>query len=433
MTPRSLTEWLTRLEGLHPKEIDMGLARVSRVAHQLNVLRPAPLVFTVTGTNGKGSTCAALASLLHQAGMRAGCYSSPHLVRYNERISIAGQLATDDQLCLAFEAVEQAREDVSLTYFEFGTLAALWLFKEAKLDAVVLEVGLGGRLDAVNVVDADVAVVTSIGLDHQEYLGDTRELVGFEKAGILRRGRPVVCGECDLPSTFIEEVTRLNATLLQRGTHFNWSPLADEQWTLHGLDRNGQPRTFDNLPPVRLPRDNLAVALQAFWAAGLNLSDTLSAQALRDAYVPGRVEWRTVSWLGQPRRLCLDVGHNPHAATFLGASLQQRSVTRHAIFGLLSDKDLPGVVAPLSGLFESWAVTPLPSPRSRSAEELAEHLIARGERAERFESIADALRDALDNTPATTEIVIFGSFFCVADAILWLSEHTQELTDGSRP
>ncbi|QIB52049.1 bifunctional tetrahydrofolate synthase/dihydrofolate synthase [Pseudomonas sp. OIL-1] len=433
MTPRSLTEWLTRLEGLHPKEIDMGLARVSRVASQLDVLRPASLVFTVTGTNGKGSTCAALASLLHQAGMRAGCYTSPHLVRYNERISIAGQLATDDQLCLAFEAVEQARGEVSLTYFEFGTLAALWLFKDAELDAVVLEVGLGGRLDAVNVVDANVAVVTSIGLDHQEYLGDTRELVGYEKAGILRQGRSVVCGEIDLPASFIGEVNRLNANLLQRGSQFDWSHTTDGRWSLYGLDCKSQSRTLTDLPAVRLPRDNLAVAIQAFWAAGLDLSDTLSAQALRDAYVPGRVEWRTVSWLGQPRRVCLDVGHNPHAAAFLGASLQQRPVTRHAIFGLLSDKDLPGVVEPLSGLFESWAVTPLPSPRSRSAEELAEHLIARGERAELFQSVADALRDALDNTPATTEIVIFGSFFCVADAILWLSEHTQELTDGSRP
>lgn len=433
MPPRSLAEWLTRLEGLHPKEIDMGLARVSCVASRLDVLRPAPLVFTATGTNGKGSTCAVLASLLHQAGKRAGVYSSPHLVRYNERISIAGQLATDDQLCLAFEAVDQARGDISLTYFEFGTLAALWLFKDAELDAVVLEVGLGGRLDAVNVVDANVAVVTSIGLDHQEYLGDTRELVGYEKAGILRQGRPVICGELDLPASFIGEVKRLNATLLQRGSQFDWRQTDDGHWQFHGLDRNGQSRTLNNLPAVRLPRDNIAVAMQAFLAAGLELSDTLFAQALRDAYIPGRLDWRVVSWLGQPRKVCLDVGHNPHAAAFLGASLKHRTATRHAIFGLLSDKDLSGVVEPLTGLFESWAVTPLPSPRSRSADELAEHLIARGERVELFQSVAEALRDALDNSPATTEIVIFGSFFCVADAILWLSEHTQELTDGSRP
>lgn len=433
MSRRSLTEWLSRLEGLHPKEIDMGLSRVSRVAGELDVLRPAPLTFTVTGTNGKGSTCAALVALLAQAGMRVGCYTSPHLVRYNERVDIAGELATDDQLCRAFEVVEQARGEGSLTYFEFGTLAALWLFKQAKLDAVVLEVGLGGRLDAVNVVDAHVAVVTSIGLDHQEYLGDTRELVGFEKAGILRPGCPVVAGELDLPSSFVAEVTRLNARLLQRSAQFDWSPAADGRWTFRGLDSRDQPRTLHDLPAVRLPRDNLSVAIQAFWAAGLELSDTLIRQALRDAYVPGRLEWRTVSWLGQPRKLCLDVGHNPQAASYLGASLKHRTAARHAVFGLLSDKDLAGVVEPLSGLFQSWAVAPLPSPRSRSAEELAEHLIARGERVEQFQTVAEALRDALDNTPATTDIVIFGSFFCVADAILWLSENTQELTDGSRP
>ena len=433
MPPRSLTEWLSRLEGLHPKEIDMGLSRVSRVASELDVLRPAPLTFTVTGTNGKGSTCAALVALLAQAGMRVGCYTSPHLVRYNERVDVAGELASDEQLCRAFEAVDRVRGEVSLTYFEFGTLAALYLFKEAQLDAVVLEVGLGGRLDAVNVVDADVAVVTSIGLDHQEYLGDTRELVGFEKAGILRQGCPVVAGERDLPSSFIGEVQRLNAKLFQRGSQFDWSPGDDGQWAFHGLSPNGQPRTLHDLPAVRLPRDNLSVAIQAFWAVGLELSESLIRQALRDAYVPGRLEWRTVSWLGQPRKVCLDVGHNPHAAGYLSASLSHGNAPRRAVFGLLSDKDLAGVVEPLSGLFQCWAVTPLPSPRSRSAEELAEHLIARGERVEQFQSVAEALRDALDNTPATTDIVIFGSFFCVADAILWLSENTQELTDGSRP
>ena len=173
MSKRSLSEWLTRLEGLHPTEIDMGLARVRQVAERLDVLKPAPLVFTVTGTNGKGSTCAGLESLLQAAGQATGCYTSPHLLQYNERVRINGEMVSDEALCRAFTVVDEARGDVSLTYFEFGTLAALWLFAAAELDAVVLEVGLGGRLDAVNVVDANVAVVTSIGLDHQEYLGDT--------------------------------------------------------------------------------------------------------------------------------------------------------------------------------------------------------------------------------------------------------------------
>src|SRR5690554_923628 len=190
-----LAAWLRRLEGLHPVEIDMGLGRVAEVAARLGIQRPAPLVFTVTGTNGKGSTCAALDNLLRHSGRRSGCYSSPHLVRYNERVCIDGRPVSDAELCDAFLAIEQARGDISLTYFEFGTLAALWLFQRAELDAVVLEVGLGGRLDAVNVVDADVAVVTSIGLDHSDYLGDSRDSVGYEKAGILRPGHPVVCSE----------------------------------------------------------------------------------------------------------------------------------------------------------------------------------------------------------------------------------------------
>ncbi|MFO7705801.1 MAG: Mur ligase family protein, partial [Halopseudomonas sp.] len=186
MSHTDLAGWLARLEQLHPTEIDMGLQRVASVATRLGLSRPAALVFTVTGTNGKGSTCAALNALLQQAGLRTGVYSSPHLLAYNERVSIDGQPVSDSSLCEAFARIDAARADTSLTYFEFGTLAALLLFQQAGLDALVLEVGLGGRLDAVNIIDPDVAVVTSIGLDHQEYLGDTRESVGFEKAGILR-------------------------------------------------------------------------------------------------------------------------------------------------------------------------------------------------------------------------------------------------------
>ncbi|HDZ57154.1 MAG TPA: bifunctional tetrahydrofolate synthase/dihydrofolate synthase [Pseudomonas xinjiangensis] len=430
MSPLSLPEWLARLESLHPVEIDMGLGRVQAVAERLQLLRPAPLVFTVTGTNGKGSTCAGLDSLLRQSGLRSGCYTSPHLLRYNERITLQGEPVGDQDLCQAFQAIEDSRGDISLTYFEFGTLAALWLFRRAGLDAVVLEVGLGGRLDAVNVVDATIAVVTSIGLDHQEYLGDTRESVGFEKAGIMRAGRPVVTGETDLPQTFVDEVARRGATLLQRDAHFGWSDTDDQCWSFHGLSPEGQPRKLTRMPSVRLPRDNLVLAVQAFWAAGLDLSDTLIAQALREAFVPGRLERRSISWRGQPRRLCLDVGHNPHAAAYLASYLRARPDTRQAVFGLLGDKDLAGVVDPLCGLFESWAVASLSTPRSRSAEELAVHLIARGERVEAHDSVAAALIDVLDNSPSSTEIVIFGSFFCVSEAILWLSAQVQELTDG---
>ncbi|GAA6130130.1 bifunctional tetrahydrofolate synthase/dihydrofolate synthase [Halopseudomonas sabulinigri] len=429
MSQRSLAQWLTRLEGLHPSEIDMGLARVRQVAERLELLQPAPIVFTVTGTNGKGSTCAALDSLLRVAGQQTGCYTSPHLLHYNERVRINGQMVSDEALCEAFAAVDQARGDVTLTYFEFGTLAALWLFKAARLDAVVLEVGLGGRLDAVNVVDADVAIVTSIGLDHQEYLGNTLESVGFEKAGILRSRRPVISGEQHLPSSFKQKVAELDCELLVRGVDFGWQPEGEDGWCAFARV-DGQACDYHDLPPVSLPRDNLAVALQAFLQAGFRLPEPKVRQALAAATAPGRLEVRRVSWRGQPRQVCLDVGHNPHAATFMANALAASKRERVAVFGLLADKDLAGVHLPLQGMFSRWYVAPLDSPRSRPAAELAEHLSERGEQVKACSSIAEALRCALDETASETEIVIFGSFFCVAAAILWLSETSGELIDG---
>ncbi|SDS14709.1 dihydrofolate synthase / folylpolyglutamate synthase [Halopseudomonas xinjiangensis] len=428
MLPRSLPEWLAHLEGLHPREIDMGLARVAEVADRLGVLKPADLVFTVTGTNGKGSACAGLDSLLRAGGLRTGLYTSPHLLNYNERVAIGGAPVSDADLCLAFEAIEAAREHVSLTYFEFGTLAALWLFRRAEVAAVVLEVGLGGRLDAVNLVDADVAIVTSIGLDHAEYLGDTRDSVGYEKAGIARAARPLVCGERDLPSSFTDEIERRQARLVLRDSDFSVRQ-SEPGPILVGLSASGQPKQLA-LPEVQLPIDNLVLAVQAFWLAGLDLPVAVAEQALRDAFVAGRLERRTISWHGQPRKLLLDVGHNPHAAAFLAHTLRTDPVPRHAVFGLLADKDLSGIVAELHGVFESWSVAPLPSPRSRPARDLVTHLIATGERAEACDSVAEALQLSLDETPAGTEIVVFGSFFCVAEAILWLSNQVQELTNG---
>lgn len=423
MQAMGLADWLARLEGLHPAEIDMGLERVAEVASRLSVLDPAPLVFTVTGTNGKGSTCAALDTLLRHAGLRSGCYASPHLVQYNERVSIHGQPVSDADLCSAFVAIDQARGDISLTYFEFGTLAALWLFKRAGLDAVVLEVGLGGRLDAVNVVDCDVAVVTSIGLDHSDYLGDDRDSVGYEKAGILRRGRPLVCSEPDLPPRFVQRVSELQVSMLQRGREYGWTPGGEGCWRVFGQGAEQSSRHIDVLP-VRLPRDNLCTAVQAFWAAGLDMPDEKIAAALVDAFVPGRLDHRTLRWNGQLRELCLDVGHNPQAAAFLAEHLTGETASRHAVFGLLADKDLGGILGQLHGQFDSWAVAPLPSPRSHNAQELARKLSTAGEVATAFASIGEAIAHQLNNTTAETKIVIFGSFFCVSEAILWLNDQT---------
>lgn len=429
MTSADLAGWLARLEQLHPTEIDMGLQRVACVAARLGIVRPAPLVFTVTGTNGKGSTCAALDQLLQQAGLRTGVYTSPHLLVYNERVRIDGRNVSDQKLCDAFARIEAARAEVSLTYFEFGTLAALLLFQQAGLDAVVLEVGLGGRLDAVNIIDADVAVVTSIGLDHQEYLGNTRDSVGYEKAGILRPGIRLVCSETDLPATFQAEVGRQRAQLLQRTEHYGWRAL-DSSWQAFGQDPQGQRHCVDNMPATTLPKDNLVTALQAFWAAGLSLSDQQISDALGQVALTGRMQRLTISWHGQPRRLLLDVGHNPHAAAYLASELAKQPVPRVAVFGLLSDKDLAGVIAPLAGIFSHWAVAPLPSPRSRPVIDLLTGLTARGEPCHSYGSVAEALAASLDDTPAGSEIVIFGSFFSVSAAILWLNQQSRGLNNG---
>lgn len=429
MAELDLAGWLARLEQLHPTEIDMGLQRVADVAARMGLARPAPLVFTVTGTNGKGSTCAALDTLLQQAGLRTGVYTSPHLLNYNERVSISGQPVSDQSLCEAFVNIEKARADISLTYFEFGTLAALLLFQQAGLDAVVLEVGLGGRLDAVNIVDADVAVVTSIGLDHQEFLGNTRESVGFEKAGILRPSIKLICSETDLPDTFSAEVERQRAQLLLRGRDYAWQAQGD-RWQIQGLNAQGVTRAVRGLPETSLPKDNLATALQAFWASGLELDDHQIVDALAGISVPGRMQRHTISWRGQPRRLLLDVGHNPHAAAFLAQQLKAVDGERLAVFGLLADKDLSGVVAPLAGVFSRWALAPLPSPRTRPVGDLAACLAMLGERSDCHDSVAAALEQSLDSTSASTEIVIFGSFFCVSAAILWLNQQSRDLNNG---
>ena len=263
MTERSLGEWLAYLEQLHPSAIDMGLERSREVAQRLGLGKPAPLVVTVTGTNGKGSTCAFLASLIAAQGQRVGVYSSPHLLRYNERVLLDGREASDEELCQAFAAVEAARGEISLTYFEMGTLAAFWLFERAQLDAVVLEVGLGGRLDAVNLVDADLALITSIGLDHADWLGDTRESVAFEKAGIMRAGMPALCGDLDPPQPLLEQAVTLDTPLFLRGRDYDLSVQAQD-WSWYGLDAQGQVLRLEQLPLLDLPMENAALALQAY-------------------------------------------------------------------------------------------------------------------------------------------------------------------------
>lgn len=418
---RSLADWLSYLEQLHPVSIDMGLERARVVLERLGIGRPAPRVVTVTGTNGKGSTCAFLASLLRAGGLRVGVYSSPHLLRYNERVQLPEGEASDEALCEAFAAVEAARGDTSLTYFEMGTLAAFWLFARAALDAVVLEVGLGGRLDAVNLVDADLAVVTSIGVDHVEWLGDSRDSVAIEKAGIFRVGRPVLCGDPQPPQPLLDEAQRLGCPLLLHGRDFVLAGQA-QGWSWCGVDVLGRALALDGLPLLDLPQENAALALQAYALLGLPWQADVLARALQGTRIAGRLERRELHWQGGVLRLLLDVGHNPHAAKYLAGRLASHPVAgrRLAVFGLLGDKDLAGVVEPLLGLIDRWAVAPLPTPRSRPADELRGALLARGAEVSAWPSVAAALEALVEQARADDEILVFGSFYAVAEALLWL-------------
>jgi len=432
MTSRSLADWLAYLEQLHPTAIDMGLDRVRAVAARMAMTRPAPLVVTVTGTNGKGSTCAFIASLLNAQGLKVGSYSSPHLLRYNERVLLSGREASDAELCEAFAVVEAARGEISLTYFEMGTLAAFWLFERAGLDAVVLEVGLGGRLDAVNIVDADLAVITNIGLDHADWLGNSRESVAYEKAGILREGKPALCGDLDPPQPLLDHANSLSAPLLLRGRDFDLAMGAGD-WHWRGVDAAGAPLELHGLPLLTLPMENAALALQAYAMLGLPWDPARLARALLQTRVVGRLDSRQVLWNGRRIALLLDVGHNPHAAAFLAQRLEQRPVagTRLAVFGLLADKDLAGVLDALVPSISDWAVAPLPTPRTQSATQLAAALLERGASVSEYATIEQALEAQCARAESVDEILVFGSFYCVAAALEWLEQQVEDGGHGT--
>lgn len=431
MTPRSLAQWLGYLEKLHPKSIDLGLDRVAMVARQLGLGKPAKRVISVAGSNGKGSTCAFLAALLSAQGWRVGVYSSPHLLRYNERVRIDGVDAGDEALCQAFAAVEAARGTVGLTYFEMGTLAALWLFQRAKLDAVILEVGLGGRLDAVNLVDADLALITSIALEHTDWLGDTRDAIAVEKAGICRTGRPALCGDPEPPQALLEFVKIHSIPLWVRGRDFDFE-IKETSWSWQGRqgapEQNRNGRELDrtqlvDLPLLQLPMESAALALQAIQLLGLILSPAQVAKALLETQIPGRLQRLVATHDGRRLAFVLDVAHNPHAAAYLAGRLRPLpgGARRFAVFGLLADKDLNGVLDPMLEGVQDWAVSTLPCERSRPGQDLYGALTAAGAQVSLHDNVGEALRAQCAKASEGDEILVFGSFYCVAAALAWLA------------
>jgi dihydrofolate synthase/folylpolyglutamate synthase len=409
--PQTLIEWLALLETRHPKTIDLGLDRVRAVKARLG-LEPGCPVITVAGTNGKGSVCAYLEAMLSAAGYKVGCYTSPHLLRYNERVRIGRQQANDADLVAAFNAVEQARGETSLTYFEQGTLAAVWLFQRQAVDVMVLEVGLGGRLDAVNLWDADCAVVTAIDLDHQDYLGPDRESIGFEKAGIFRPGRPAVCGDASPPQRLLDHAAQLGTPLLRLGRELRHEP-SGPQWRC----QVGETAYGDLPPPAMAGRhqfDNAAAAIAALDCLRARLPVGIAAirQGLAEARQPGRFQQ-----IGERPRRLLDVAHNPQSARSLAENLKglPDAGEVHAVFAMLGDKDMAGVVAELKAVIRHWHIAGLTVPRGASAEALGRVLRAAGIAYTAHADLVAAWRAACEAAGPADTIAAFGSFYTVAE------------------
>lgn len=410
-----LAGWLAHIERQHPQAIALGLDRVRAVLDRLATPKPCP-IFTVGGTNGKGSTAAMIESILLAAGYRVGCYTSPHLLRYNERVRVNGREAGDATLAAAFQEVELARGDTALTYFEFGTLAAWLVFARARPDALVLEIGLGGRLDAVNAFEPDCAILTSVALDHREYLGDTREAIGWEKAHIFRPATPAVVGDPAPPQSVLDHAREIGASLLLIGRDFGYHA-EPRQWRYFGP---GGARSGLAYPALRGARQlaNAACAIAALDTLRERLPSGVQdvRRGLAAIDLPGRFQVLP----GHPT-IVLDVAHNPEAAAVLAEGLAGMEPHRRtlAVIGVLRDKDITGVCRALRGRIDRWYAATLDNPRGATAEEVAEGIARSGAGGEvrRFASPREALARAQEDAGEGDRIVAFGSFYTVAEVM----------------
>ena len=410
---RSLDDWLAYISAQHPSTIALGLERVREVWQRMK-LSPPPVTLTVGGTNGKGSTCAFLEQILRESGYRVGLYTSPHLIRYNERVRVDGHDCDDASLVQGFEKVEAARADTPLTYFEYATLGALWVFAHEKVEAAILEVGLGGRLDAVNIIDADVSIVVSVDLDHQAYLGNDRESIGFEKAGIYRKGRPAIYGDADPPMRLVDHAKSIGAEVLLLDRDFRYEA-HERQWDFIG--RRGPKRALP-MPALRgrYQLKNASAALAALDEVADRLPVSLGE--VKRGLMTVRLTGRLQALPGRPS-IVLDVAHNPQAARALADGLGDMGFAERtfAVFGILADKDMAGVIDALKGRIDRWFVASPESERAARAEDVARALEARGAEARRFATITAALEEARREAGPNDRIAVFGSFYTVAEAL----------------
>ena len=414
---KTLSEWLAHCEQLHPKAIDMGLDRVRQVAQRMNLSLNAPVI-TVAGTNGKGSTCAMLEAIYLQAGYKTGVYTSPHLVDFEERCRLVGESPQAEAFAEAFDCVEQARQDTSLTYFEFSTLAIFKMMADAALDVVILEVGLGGRLDAVNVMDADCAIITSIDLDHTALLGTDRDSIGLEKAGIMRAGKPVVISDPVPPDSVVQHANALGADVWLLGKDFNFS--GDQlQWSWAGRGRRYSGLAYPALRGANqlLNASGVLAALEV-----MRPQLPVTAQAIRNGLAMVELAGRFQIVPGEPV-LVLDVAHNPHSVAALAANLDAMGFypTTHAVLGAMADKDLESMLKKLLPLVDAWYFTDLPLPRASSGQQLADQWTAMNTRKDVRTSVHETPQKALDSAilaaNPTDRILVFGSFYTVGGVL----------------
>ncbi|WP_394181508.1 bifunctional tetrahydrofolate synthase/dihydrofolate synthase [Marinomonas posidonica] len=405
MTPTSLADWLSYIESQHPSEIELGLERGNKVLAKLGLKRPKHKVITVAGTNGKGSTCAMLTQYLVSQGYSVGTYTSPHFLHFNERIALNNQPCEDALICQAFELIEQVRVDIPLTYFEFSTLAALWVFDQSELDYWVLEVGLGGRLDSVNMIDADVAVVTSIALDHVDWLGDDINVIACEKTGIAREGKLLVSGVVNPPKGIADTAANIGAVLKQKGIDFQfWAKQKTWSW------QNNEHR-FENLPIPSLPLQNAATVVAVLTYMGLEPQASDLVALFASVELTGRFQKVSL----QPD-VYIDVAHNPEAAIELQQRLAAFDTQPIAVCGMLHDKDIASVVSILANSFKTWHCADLAGPRGAKAQELVTYLTPLEVSARCYSSVASALISATEQARQEgRSLVVFGSFVTVSD------------------
>ena len=416
----TLPQWLEWLETAHPEhEIELGLDRVKRVATDMELLSPALFVITVAGTNGKGSTVALLESILLAAGHKVGVFTSPHFIHFNERVHINGDMIGDQPLCSAFSAIDQGRGSTWLTYFEFCTLAALHCFKQQPLDYVILEVGLGGRLDATNIVDSDVAVITTIGLDHQDWLGYSLEAIGTEKAGIMRSGQPIIYGALEMPASIQKRAIDLEAPLYRLGHEFG-GELRGDTWFWFGVSNLGCQVEANGLPVPVLELDNAMTALQVLQFLPESVEQQAIVAGLESASLPGRAQkLKWVNEAGHSIDVMLDVSHNPQAVKRLAANLAKNVLTgkTRAVMAIANDKDHVSILDLLASQIDHWVITEFDSPRALSVTVLNKALERVASSVTVASSVIDAFHQAVNASAPGDRVLVTGSFMTVADIL----------------